>query len=199
MRKAFLVSLSIFLLSFSLAFSQRASADQHVEESKVINFEFSGTSYFLRWSKAGQFEFTPASQEDLNSWNEMVTVWLYPSITDGEGLAAQANTVLSNYKNSKGKILRTNSIPRTPEKPAEHFVAAMLGGANGGTRFLEFVAARFVLVDGKGVGIIYSHRSYGEQAPQELGGWVAQNGATVEKAAMGFDSSNVVSYLQKKK
>jgi hypothetical protein len=75
----------------------------------------------------------------------------------------------------------------------------MLGGANGGTRFLEFVAARFVLVDGKGVGIIYSHRSYGEQAPQELGGWVAQNGATVEKAAMGFDSSNVVSYLQKKK
>ena len=199
MRNALLALLSVLLLSFSPAFPQNASADQSLEDSKAVSFEFMDTSYFLRWSKAGQFEFTPTGQEDLNSWNEMITVWLYPSITDGEGLAAQAISVLNNYKNSKGKILSTKAVPRTSEKPAEYFIAAMLGGANGGTRFLEFVAARFILVDGNGVGIMYSRRSYGEQAPQELGGWVVQNGATVEKAAMGFDPSNVISSVQKQK
>jgi hypothetical protein len=195
----FLASLSIFLLSVSPALYQKASADQHAENSKVASLEFRGTSYFLRWSEAGQYEFTPAHQEDLNSWQEMVTVWLYPTITDGEHLAAQANSVLSNYKNSNGKILRTNSVPRTPEKPAEYFIAAMLAGSSRGARFLEFAAARFVLVNGKGVGIIYSRRAYGEQAPQELGGWVVQNGQTVEKAAMGFDPSIVIPSLQKPK
>ncbi len=199
MFKMLLTVFCLVSLSLSPEFSQQASGDQRTAASKPITLAFGGTDYFLRWSHAGQFEFTPAGQEDLNSWNEMVTVWLYPNITDGDGLASQANSVLSNYKNSKGKILRTNSVPRTAERPAEYFVAAMLGGANGGAQFLEFAAARFILVNGKGVGIIYSRRAYGEQSPQELGGWVVKHGAIVEKAAMDFDVAKVATVVEGQK
>lgn len=199
MRTSRLALIAILLLTLFSGLSQAAELGHHEKGSRATNFEFRDTNYFLRWSESGQFEFTPAGQEDLSSWKEMITVWLYPNITEGEGLAAQANAVLSNYKRSQGEILHTNSVPKTPESPAEHFIAAMLAGSSGGAQLLEFSAARFVLVDGKGVGIFYSRRSYGEQAPQELGEWVAQNGASVEKSSMEFDPSNVVSSLQKKK
>jgi hypothetical protein len=44
-------------------------------------------------------------------------------------------------------------------------------------------------VDGKGTGVIYSRRSYGPQAAQELGPWVAQNGAVIEKLMMALEPS----------
>jgi hypothetical protein len=44
-----------------------------------------------------------------------------------------------------------------------------------------------VLVNGKGTGIIYSRRAYGKPAKPDLGPWIAQNGAIVEKKLMGFN------------
>jgi hypothetical protein len=151
--------------------------------SKPVTVTFNGTAFHLRWSKAGQFEFTPAGQEDLTRWTEMLTLWRYPGISEGEGLSAQANRTLGAYQNAKGRILRTNSLPRTPQKPAEHFIAALLGSP----RFVEFAAARFLLVDGRGVGVIYSRRAYGNPAKPDLGAWVGQHGAAVEQRLMAFD------------
>ncbi|MFN8012191.1 MAG: hypothetical protein U0P81_12520 [Holophagaceae bacterium] len=158
---------------------------------KPATLAFQGTTFHLRWSKDGQFEFTPAGQEDLQAWTEMVTVWRYPAVKDGEALAGQANRTLGAYKGAQGRILRTNSTPRTAAKPAEHFIAAFLGGPS----VLEFTAARFVLVDGQGAAVIYSRRAYGKPAKPDLGPWVSRHGAEVEQKLMAFDLRPVLAAL----
>ena len=51
---------------------------------------------------------------------------------------------MENYKSHARRVLRTNSVPRTPNRPAEYFVAVVLGRPD----FLEAAFARFKLVDG---------------------------------------------------
>ena len=98
----------------------------------------------------------------------------------GDALAVKANAVLENYKSHGGRTLRTNSVSRTPDRPAEQFVAAIFGRAN----FLEAAFARFKLVDGVGCSIVYSHRIYGEKVGDQMSKWLNDNGPKMEKALM---------------
>src|SRR3954468_8681148 len=82
-------------------------------------FAFQKVDYFHRWSQNQQHEFTPAKQEDLDHWSDMITINGYPSVGDADKLAGATNGVLENYRNNQGKILRTNSVPATDENPAE--------------------------------------------------------------------------------
>jgi len=179
------------LLALSLTCTALSAQAAKPSSPKPVAVRFNGTEFHLHWSKAGQFEFTPAGQEDLNRWMEMLTLWRYDAIHDGEGLSAQANRTLGAYQNAKGKILRTNSLPRTAQRPAEHFIAALLGN----NQFIEFAAARFVLVNGKGASIVYSRRAYGKPAKPDLGPWVTQNGAGIEKRLMEFDPAPALAGL----
>ena len=86
-------------------------------------FSFQTVDYFHRWSQGTQHEFTPAKQEDLDHWTDMITINGYPGVDDGEKLAGAANAVLGNYRSHQGKILKTSSVPATDEQPAEHFIA----------------------------------------------------------------------------
>jgi hypothetical protein len=146
-------------------------------------FVFRSTAYWHRWSKNDQHEFTPHGQEDLQKWSDMVTINFYPEARDGEALAATANAVLENYKSHKAMVLKTDSVPRTPERPAEHYIAVMFGQSN----FIEAAFARFQLVDGAGCSIVYSHRIYGEKVGDQMSAWLSANGATIEKALMGWN------------
>src|SRR5438105_385944 len=85
-------------------------------------FKFQSVDYFHRWSGGNQHEFTPAKQEDLEHWTDMITINTYPGVDDGEKLAQTANAVLGNYKRS-GEVLRTSSVPATDDRPAEHFIS----------------------------------------------------------------------------
>ncbi|HYE76103.1 MAG TPA: hypothetical protein VEF04_22350 [Blastocatellia bacterium] len=67
-------------------------------------FSFSNVSYFHRFTNQDQHEFTPAGQEDLNAWTDMITINLYRKVRDGEGLAATANAELENYKAHKALV-----------------------------------------------------------------------------------------------
>ncbi len=127
----------ISILPLALAVAPLPAQGAKAPKPKPAAVTFNGTEFHLRWSKAGQFEFTPAGQEDLNRWTEMLTIWRYDAIRDGDALAAQANRTLGAYQSARGKILRTNSLPRTAQKPAEHFIAVLLGGGQA----LEFAAA----------------------------------------------------------
>src|ERR1700742_1015097 len=97
------------------------SAQRSPANTTKMTLNFNQTEYVHRWAQDDLHEFTPAGQEDLSKWTDMISVNFYPQVTDGDGLARVANQVLENYKADKGIILRTNSIPRTAEKPAEHF------------------------------------------------------------------------------
>ncbi len=91
-------------------------------------FTFRGVGYLHRWSMNGQYEFTPEGQQDLEKWSDMITMNVYPDAHDGEASASKANAVLENYKSHQGMVLKTNSVPRTSDRPAEHFIAVVLGG-----------------------------------------------------------------------
>ena len=98
----------------------------------------------------------------------MVTINLYPDARDGDALATTANAVLENYKNHQAMVLKTDSVPRTPDRPAEHYIAVVFGQPN----FIEAAFARFKLVEGgAGCSIVYSHRIYGEKVGDQMSTW----------------------------
>jgi len=143
---------------------------------------FDGKAFVHRWSKQGQHEFTPTGEDDLARWREMVTIDVHNRVSTGGELADVANRVLANYQRH-GKIVRTDSRPRTPEHPAEHFVAAMLAGQS----LFEATFARFMLVDGVGAVVVYSRRFYGSEAAADVADWVRAHGPTVEHTLMAWN------------
>lgn len=144
---------------------------------------FGGIEYFHRWSKDDQHEFTPRDQEDLDRWSDMVTINRYRNVTDGEGLAATANAVLETYKSNRAIVLRTDSVPRTSDKPAEYLIAVLFPTPD----FIEAAFARFKIVDGVGTSIVYSHREYGKKIGDQMSAWLKMNGPTTEKTLMSWE------------
>ncbi len=167
-------SVKLFLLIawFTIAASGIGSAEEPAaSKDKSAAFKFADVEYFHRWTGGDQHEFTPAGQEDLEKWTDMVTIWQYRDVKDGEALAKQSNLVLDRYKNHGGFVLRTNSVPRTKDAPAEHYIEI------GFTRptFREIDFSRFKIYNGMGAAIVYSHRVYGDDAREKMQIWMAKN------------------------
>jgi hypothetical protein len=147
-------------------------------------FVFQGVAYFHRWSHNEQHEFTPEKQEDLDKWSDMLTINGYPDVDDGEGLAATAKAVLENYKSHQARVLKTRSVSRAGDRPAEHFIVVIFTRPN----FSEAAFARLKLVEGKGCSFVYSHRIYGEEIADEMSAWLSANGLEVEKTLLEWSS-----------
>ena len=169
------------------------ATQKEVDTKSRITLNFNQTDYLHRWSQNDQHEFTPPGQEDLSKWTDMLTINFYPLVSEGEGLASVANQVLENYKTHQGRVLRTVSVPRSREKPAEHLIVVVFGRPT----FLEAVQARFKLINGKGVSIIYSHRVYGKEAGPEMSSWLKDNGPSIEKTLMAWEFPASLGSLQK--
>lgn len=176
-------SLRIFI-SLTLTCTFGAGEMRATALSTKPAFVFREVAYFHRWSKDDQHEFTPEKQEDLEKWSDMITVNGYPDVDDGDALAATANAVLENYKKHGARVLKTSSVPRTPDRPAEHLIAVVFGRPN----FIEVAFARFKLIDGKGCSFVYSHRIYGEKIGDQMSPWLSANGPEIEKALMEWSS-----------
>jgi hypothetical protein len=114
----------------------------------------------------------------------MVTVVLHRGIQDEESLAGLANGILERYKSARGMILGTQSKPRTPQAPAEHFMAAVFPEP---TR-IEVAFARVLLADGIACVLVYSHREYGEKIGDRVSAWLKANGPRVEQQLMSWDA-----------
>jgi hypothetical protein len=156
---------------------------------------FNGTEFIHRWSKDAQHEFTPRGEDDLAKWSAMVTINVHDSARTGDQLAEVANRVLGNYQQA-GKVIRTDSKPRTEKSEAEHFAVVLLPNP----AFMEPAFARFLLHDGRGVVAVYSKRFYGDTARSEMGEWLKKNGSDVERALMtwtGLPSPAVLKTLPK--
>jgi hypothetical protein len=173
----------VLACAFALSTAAPAlAADKAPSGATGMSLVFRGVDYEHRWSKGNQNEFTPREQKDLSSWRDMITLNLHEAVTNGEQLAEVANRVLANYQRA-GKILRTDSKPRTQTRSAEHLIVAVLGNRS----FLEAVFARLLLVDGAGTVAVYSHRVYGTDAGPAMGQWLQANGPQVESALMAWD------------
>src|SRR5256714_15592538 len=171
------------VLAFLLLLSGTTMLTQ-AEDRTSPAFVFQGVNFFHRWSQGTQHEFTPAKQEDLEHWTDMITINVYPGVDDSEKMAGTANAVLGNYRSHQGKILKTSSVPVTDERPAEHFIAVQFTRPD----FAEAAFARFKLVDGKGHSFVYSHRFYGKKATEEMSAWLAADGEKTENALLDWDA-----------
>jgi hypothetical protein len=176
---------SVVLLIASAA-AAALTVSPAADNSKAPAFQFRQVNYFHRWSENDQHEYTPDKQEDLDHWSDMITINDYPNVHDGDALAATANTVLGNYKSAEGKTLKTSSVPRTADRPAEHFIAVMF------TRpaFIEIAFARFWLRGDKGQSSVYSHRFYGDKKSDEANAWLKADGSAVEKALLEWEGKS---------
>lgn len=154
------------------------------KKAKVAAFSFADGNYFHRFTQADQHEFTPDGQEDLNAWTEMVTILFYRKAKDAEGLAATANAVLETYKANRAVVVKTDSVPRTRDKPAEHLIVVTFGRPE----FIEVAFARFRMHDGVGSAVVYSHRIYGKKVGDEMSAWLKANGASTERNLMEWDA-----------
>ena len=158
-----------------------ASAESPQTAAAATTVSFRDVGYLHRWSKGGQHEFTPEGQSDLQAWTDMLIVNVHPDVTTEQQLAGMANAVLGNYQNA-GKVLKTGSKPKTPDQLAEHLAVAVLGAPG----LLEATFARFVMVDGVGAVVSYSHRVYGNEVGPAMNDWLKTHGAEVEGALMGW-------------
>jgi hypothetical protein len=170
------------LASALLLLAALPAAAREGAPARPMSLDFGGVQYLHRWSQKGQNEFTPPAQADLSKWRDMVTVNLHDKVGNGDQLAALANGVLGNYQGA-GKILRTDSKPRTPGHEAEHLVVAILSAPG----VMEAAFARVKLVEGKGVVLVYSHRAYGKDAAQAIGAWLQSKGPSVEASLMAWN------------
>lgn len=152
-----------------------------VATPKPMTLGFGGVEYVHRWSQKGQNEFTPPAQPDLKKWRDMVTVNIHDKVNNSDQLAALANGVLGNYQRA-GKIVRTDSKPRTPQREAEHLIVAVLAAEG----VMEAAFARVMLVEGKGVIVVYSHRAYGKDVAS-LGPWLESKGEATETTLMAWN------------
>ena len=154
------------------------------KKEKVAAFSLADLKYFHRFTKDDQHEYTPDGQEDLNAWTDMVTIQFYRKAKDGEALAATANAVLENYKANKALIVKTYSVPRSKDKPAEHLIVAIFGRPE----FIEVAFSRLRMHEGVGNAVIYSHRIYGQNVGSEMSAWLEKKGPTSEGNLMKWDA-----------
>lgn len=176
-----LACVSIFLAQNIVSGFAPQAADKN---AKVAAFSFADVNYFHRFTQADQHEYTPDGQEDLNAWRDMVTILFYRKAKDAEALAATANSVLENYKANGAVVVKTDSVPRTRDKPAEHLIVVTFGRPD----FIEAAFARFRMQDGVGSAVIYSHRIYGKEVGKEMSAWLKAHGPSTERNLMNWDA-----------
>lgn len=151
---------------------------------KAAAFALGEVKYFYRFTNQDLLEYTPAGQEDLNRFNDMVTINYYRTAKDGEALAGKANAVLETYKANKALVVKTDSVPRTKDKPAEHLIVVIFGRPD----FIEVAFARFRMHRGLGTSVVYSHRIYGAKVGNEMNAWLEKNGRETETNLMKWDA-----------
>lgn len=167
------------LAPFVLPLALCVAPDPQAKDAKPA-FSFDKVEFFHRYTKGNLHEFTPKGQSDLAKWTDMFTINDYPNVKDGEALARSANAVLETYKANKAVVVRTNSVPRTATKPAEHLIVVLFPRPE----FIEAAFTRFLLDKGAGASLVYSHRIYGSKAGDAMSAWLKDNGERVEKALM---------------
>jgi hypothetical protein len=123
---------------------------------------FSGTKYFLRSTKDGQYVLTPGGQEDLQRWTDMITLSYYPEITEGKSLAAKAIDWWDHCRSTRIHILEINFVPRIDQMPARdnaiYTTFTLL--AKPYNDYDEFAYTALRIVEGIGATSTYSHREY---------------------------------------
>jgi hypothetical protein len=155
-----------------------------------LAFKFNGQVYEHRWSQGGQNEFTPQGQDDLDHWQDMMTINVFEDVRDTKALSAIAGNTLENYQ-GMGKIIRSAKVGAV-DGSTEFLVVAVL--SSGTTQEANF--ARFTLTRGMGLAIISQHRAEGAESESEMSAWLLKHGQANEDKLMAWDGMPTAKALQ---
>ena len=174
------------LLSFLAALAVLVSASAIAKESakpasRPLKLNFSGTEYLHRQSQGGRSDFTPASQPDLKTWRDRMTVIVRDQVTSSDQLSTIAGNLVATV-DDLGEVVHAESKSNPATGETEHFIAARVDAPD----YSQAAFARIALVDGKGMVIVYSHRAYGAHSAEAIGGWIDRNGESIESALMSW-------------
>jgi hypothetical protein len=141
---------------------------------------FDGVEYVHRGTMSGRSDFTPAAQAGMDTWRDRVTIIVRENVTSGDQLSGIAGNLVATVSDL-GEVVRTNSVANQAQE-TEHFFAATLQGKD----FTQAAFARLALVEGKGMVVVYSHRSYGEHSAEASTEWMDRNGEAIEAELMSW-------------
>jgi len=152
---------------------------------------FGGQEYVFRTAINNRWDFTPATQADPKAWRDRVTIVVRENVTSGAQLSSIASNLFTTV-NDLGEIVRTDSVPNAHTNETEHFIAAKLQGKD----FTQAAFGRIALVEGKGMAIVYSHRSHGEHSAESSTGWMDRNGEATERELMTWTGMPKIAQLK---
>lgn len=147
----------------------------------AMKLNFAGVEYLHRSTMKNRSDFTPASQPDLHAWRDRVTIIVGENVTSSEQLSTIASNLVGTVGDI-GEIVRTDSVPNPRTQETDHFFAARMQQKD----FTQAAFARVALVEGKGMLVVYSHRSYGEHSTESSTGWMDRNGEATERELMSW-------------
>lgn len=148
-----------------------------------VEVMFRGRVFVHRRTVERRQEYTPAGQDDLTTWTDMVTVTEHPAVRDGGGVAALANAVLGSYQRRGVAVIATDVVPPTAERAAAYFACVALRTET----FTDVVFSRFALMGGQGRVVTHAHRVRGDDVAAAVTTWLDGNGAAVHEAIMAWE------------
>lgn len=140
---------------------QVAASQQPASAQPALDFD--GKRYLHRYSKNGQHEFTPAGQEDLQRWQEMMTLVVQPGF-DAARTRQWAEAMAAGYK-EKGLLIQADQPPG-----GEYRMHGVLGAPG----MVEVNFVRIMPHGGGALAVLVQRRFYGEESRQ-MADWVRDN------------------------
>jgi len=183
-------ALVLVALASSIALAKEP-AKPATAKAAPAKLNFGGQEYVFRTSINNRWDFTPASQPDPKAWRDRVTIVVRENVTTGAELSSIAGNLFATV-GDVGEIVRTDSVPNAQTHETDHFMAARLEGKG----FTQAAFGRVALVEGKGMAIVYSHRSYGEHSTESSTGWMDRNGEGTERELMAWTGMPKIAQLK---
>jgi hypothetical protein len=145
-----------------------------------VKLNFNGVEYVHRSTLNGRSDFTPAAQPGAD-WRDRMTILVRENVTTPEQVSSIASNLVETVSDV-GEVVRAESAPNLRTDQTEHFFAARMQT----DKYAQAAFVRLGMFEGKGVLVMFSHRSYGAHSLESSTGWMDRNGEDTEKKLMSW-------------
>ncbi|MEK7628673.1 MAG: hypothetical protein AAB421_04645 [Patescibacteria group bacterium] len=130
---------------------------------------FRDVTYFHRYHVSGLFEFTPAGEENLETWKHMISIIENLQATTPATADAFALSVRDKYVSTGGTIVVDNLTPASGNTPARRtMVAAFPIMTKDSGVYWEVIFTTISLTGGRAVAVVYSERIRSSRGAEDL-------------------------------
>eukprot|EP00112_Aurelia_sp_Birch-Aquarium-sp1_P006245 Seg16925.1 transcript_id=Seg16925.1/GoldUCD/mRNA.D3Y31 product="putative K" protein_id=Seg16925.1/GoldUCD/D3Y31 len=147
------------VIAASHLFAQEGATKEKAEKkAEPFSVILNGTKYFHRYSKGMLNEFTPKGQENLNTWNDMITIFRVDAANNEDKLKELVAGLKETLKKDGGVMFFERTIEKKGDTPTTYLYGMMIRKE----MHLELVSAKATLHDGVSHILMMSHREYGK-------------------------------------